>query len=195
MGLDISAYRKLVPASGAVLDDGGYPVDWEKYRSISQPLLNFSNDSFGQPPRAGDLAKGVYAFSESMGFRAGSYSGYGSWRDWLAKAMGHGSAQKVWDRVDHDGYCTEPFDELICFADNEGVIGPTVAAKLAKDFADHDERVKQFCGAPPGWQVPPPGVNGEGAGIGAQNLYNLYKYAEWRKAFEMAADGGMVEFH
>lgn len=67
---------------------------------------------------------------------------------------------------------TSPFFELIHFADNEGVIGPVVSAKLAKDFRDNYERAKAF---------------GDG--------YWLSKYEKWMAAFEMAADNGAVEFH
>lgn len=57
-------------------------------------------------------------------------------------------------------------------SDCEGVIGPEVSAKLVKDFADFDERAKTR---------------------GGKYFYALY--CDWRKAFEMAADGGAVSFH
>ncbi|MNJ79827.1 hypothetical protein D3C77_779790 [compost metagenome] len=49
------------------------------------------------------------------------------------------------------------------------------SAKLAKDFADFDERAKYFDGDEDGW------------------FYK--KYLDWKKAFELASDGGTVDFH
>ena len=66
---------------------------------------------------------------------------------------------------------TGPFYELINFTDCDGTIGPEVAAKLARDFAEWDERA----------QV----VGGE--------WYEAY--AEWRRCFEFAAHTGAVRFH
>jgi hypothetical protein len=70
-----------------------------------------------------------------------------------------------------------PFWELIQFADNEGYIGPTVAAKLATDFANWADRAKEFAKDPE---------------VGE---WWLVSYNKWRQAFELAADGGVVDFH
>ena len=66
-----------------------------------------------------------------------------------------------------------PFFELINFSDCEGSIGPVVSAKLARDFAEFDERARS--------------LNDEG-----RHFYRLYK--SWTTAFQMASDGGMVDF-
>jgi hypothetical protein len=65
-----------------------------------------------------------------------------------------------------------PFRELLCFSDCDGVIGAQVAAKLARDFAEWDERAKA---------------------LGDSWFYE--KYTEWQRCFEMAADDGAVSFH
>lgn len=67
---------------------------------------------------------------------------------------------------------TNPFYELINFSDCEGAIGQVVAKKLAADFAE--------------WQ--------EEADANPDDWFRM-KYAEWRKAFEIAADNGAVQFH
>ena len=54
------------------------------------------------------------------------------------------------------------------------MIGSAVSAKIAKDFAEFDEKAKTIQVGSYGW------------------FYGLYQ--EWRKAFEMAADGGAVNF-
>lgn len=177
MGLDITAYRKLEEVRPVAGDEDGY----------DEGLASFY-ESKDFPGRFEGLKEGVfYRAAEEHGFRAGSYSGYSAWRDWLAKLAGypaagaepsddsfrdiyrkhHPHAADVWKRD------SGPFYELINFTDCDGTLGPVVAAKLAKDFAEYDERAK--AAADPDW------------------YYDLY--CEWRKAMEMAADGGAVDFH
>ncbi len=163
MGLDITAYRRLAPAPDAELDSDGCPKDWKHYVRLR------SNSDF--PAQAEGITENVVlGFAESVGFRAGSYSDYNAWRDRLADLAGYGSAKACWSSG-----AEGPFCELINFSDCEGVIGPKVAAKLAKDFADWDERARDYFGGFDGWFIE--------------------QYERWRKAFEMAADGGAVDFH
>lgn len=128
MVLDITAYRQLTPVENPALDEDGNPEDWENH-FMPGASMEWSEKAF--PGRGeGVDAKTVYSFADSFGFRAGSYSGYNSWRRELAKMAG----------VPEDVMFTErngPFAELINFADNEGTIGPIVSAKLAKDFDAH----------------------------------------------------------
>lgn len=117
----------------------------------------------------------VYAFAERFDFSAGSYGGYGDWREELAIMAGW-PLLRSGDREAHAFSAwratSGPFWELIHFADNEGVIGATTAAKLAKDFAEYQSKADAH---PDDW------------------FRDMY--AKWRKAFEIAADGGAVDFH
>lgn len=61
-----------------------------------------------------------------------------------------------------------PFWELIHFADNEGTIGPATAAKLAKDFAEFQAEADKL-------------------EDDVEARWFREKYADWRKAFEVAA--------
>ena len=162
MGLDISAHRQAVPVDPADLTAEGEPRDWADldYQGYGR-LLDHSHF----PGRVDGLKEGYYRVAETFGFRAGSYSGFNTWRNELAQLTGAASAQEVWGRGAQPG----PFVELINFSDCEGCIGPLTSAKLAADFAAFQDKVGH------GW-------------FGEQ-------YARWRKAFEMAADGGFVEFH
>lgn len=169
MGLDISAYRKLSPAPDAAMEDGCV-VEWDKYAQFHQSSLDWTKEHW--PHHADGIQAGVYSFAEKIGFRAGSYSGYNSWRRKLAQFAFGKPVEEVWESNEPG-----PFIELIHFADNEGVIGPTVAAKLAKDFAEHQERAEQYAATIP---------DGD---------YWLAKYKDWRKAFDIAADNGAVDFH
>jgi len=165
MGLDITAYRKLSPEPSATEDN-------ETIVQLSRALVDWTEKEF--PGRTQGVVAGMYSFAERFGFRAGSYSGYNRWREWLAKVAGLEAPKLIWESESPSG----PFVELINFADNEGIIGPLVSAKLAKDFAEHEERIASLASDEQSFDP-----------------YNLEKYRAWRKAFEMAADGGAVEFH
>ena len=153
MGLDISAYSRLSDPRPLGEDD----------ECGANETRFYINDAF--PGRAGDIKeKTAYQFGESFGFRAGSYSGYNAWRSMLARMVGDDGESE-----------TGPFVELINFSDCEGVIAGPAAVKLAKDFADHDDKAKN--------------------GLGDEHEWFYAKYKEWRKAFDLAADGGAVSFH
>lgn len=159
MGLDITAYRQLKQATDAEArgEDGEIKYE-EGYAWI------FPNSDF--PGRACEFKDGAYSFDEEYWFRAGSYSGYNAWRAALSDLAGYPSVDYVWNGA------TGPFSELIDFSDCEGALGTAASAKLAKDFADFQEKADAH---PDEWF--------------------REKYAAWRTAFEMAADGGAVAFH
>ena len=167
MGLDITAYRKLEATvpAGTAIDDVA-AADMDDRFFVRAHHLAWVEATW--PGRAEGLTTGLFRFAEAFSFGAGSYGGYNHWRDWLAHIAGFKSADQVWEKKPQG-----PFVELINFADNEGFIGPVVSAKLAKDFAEHQAKVD------------------------ALELDEDYQraYSNWRKAFEMAADGGAIEFH
>lgn len=173
MGLDITYYSKLVAAVGneGFDEDGNVKYDdgWFTF---------YKNPDF--PGRADDIQDGVaYMDSDAGGFRAGSYSGYNRWREQLAELAGYeltkfndrGRIVKCYAAACWYG-AEGPFSELIDFSDCEGVIGATVSAKLAQDFKEFQDKADKH-----------------------YDKYFIEKYAEWRKAFETAADGGAVSFH
>jgi hypothetical protein len=80
------------------------------------------------PGRAGEIdADKVYTWTEVVRFEAGSYSGYGHWRNLLKDFKG-----------------AVAFQELINFSDAEGVIDYKNAEKLANDFALHEDEARVF---------------------------------------------------
>lgn len=171
MGLDITAFRKLKPAPDAKIDGDGYPEDSDAHYNIRRELAEFTEKEF--PGRTRGLVVGVCTFGEYHAFPAGSYGGYNEWRDHLAQ-MAHGiTAKDIWDLPPRPDFA---FRELIDFSDCEGIIGPEVAAKLAKDFADNAAKAAAYT-----------------AKLGDGWFYG--RYVDWQKAFEMAADGGAVVFH
>lgn len=169
MGLDITAYSGLSKLNAHKNDDGE-AVDNATGETLHWDAYcsPYVNPDF--PDRAVSLeVDGIYGYEDSFGFRAGSYGGYNQWRDMLARMAGYaGGAQGAWDSEGG------PFWELINFSDCEGSIDATVSAKLAADFAEFQPKAEAFAAA---------------------NSYFLELYATWRRAFEMAAQGGMVDFH
>jgi hypothetical protein len=169
MVLDVSAYSNIKLLENVHLDEDGDPVDdAEELVDYFQPCVNAHYPSHAEGIENGAL----YGYEEEFGFCAGSYSGYNTWRNSLAHLAGYESAKHVWD---HPGL-VGPFVELINFSDCEGVIGASLSAKLAKDFADFNDRAKKTA-----------------AKYGGDWFYSLYQ--EWQKAFELAAQNGAISFH
>ena len=101
----------------------------------------------------------VYSWEKEYGFRAGSYCGYNWWRDKLAEFAED-----------------DAFEELIDFADNEGVIGSKVSKKLYDDFRNYHEEAFEFSKT----------LN--------DGEWWFNKYRDWETAFEMAKEDGAVRF-
>lgn len=178
MGLDVTAYRKITKI------DCVFNADEEPIDPVTREPLEFDyaracvNPDY--PARADEIEhKALYRYEEGDGFWSGGYGRYNQWRDDLAKMAGWPQGKyeqygQSWNSYAASAWqATEgPFWELINFSDCEGVIGPVTSAKLAKDFADYQEKAEAL--QAPGF---------------------LERYNEWRQCFEMAADGGMVRFH
>src|SRR2546429_5108682 len=165
MGLDITAASKLELIPNA-------PADLDAFH------VGVNDEEFTD--RADGLASGLYRTGVELSFRAGSYSGYNVWREQLAELAGypkrlHFSDHKPPEELHAAGAWEAthgPFWELINFSDCEGVIGAKTSAKLAQDFAEHQVK----------------------ADAHADEWFRDL-YAIWRRAFELASDGGAVDFH
>lgn len=182
MGLDISAYRRVTKLD-VNFDECGEAIDKITGELVDYDVRVFANPHF--PGREEGVEDGAtYTAQDGMSFRTG-YGAHGAWREDLATLAGYpattvdrgyGSVSEM-----HSGgaWSSEsgPFWELINFSDCEGTIGPVVSAKLAKDFAEWDERAKQY------------------DQDNALDGYFYKRFQEWRQAFDMAADGGLVDFH
>jgi len=95
---------------------------------------------------------------------------HNAWRNQLARLMLDMSAEQVWNAAE-GSLAGRPFVELIHFSDCEGFMGPKTCAKLSADFVNNQKRAD------------------------AADEYFRAKYADWRKAFAIASDGGAVDFH
>lgn len=190
MGLDVRAYERLVPVvvtisasdrpeDTATRERGFCSEDCEHVRIYPNP--DFSS-------RADGLKKACYlSRGTSMHFRAGAYSTYNRFREWLCRAALGVTPREVWEARESKKFDGRPFVELIDFSDCEGAIGPTTSAKLAKDFAEHESSVlaKTFSDYTPGAWMSCDVRDDE---------WNRTLYGEFRRAFEMAAKGGAVRF-
>jgi len=128
MGLEISYYK-----------NAEFVKDFTSYNDMEdEDLVYVSNEAF--PARLGDMKPGLYKAECVDGFRAGSYGGYNHWRRELCNLIYGMTDQAFWDSPIAES--TQPFVELINMADNEGTIGTSVCAKLAKDFNDHADKIK-----------------------------------------------------
>lgn len=139
---------------------------WPKHERL------YPNPDF--PAQADGLKEGCYerdADGGEIDFRAGSYSGYSAWRDSLAHFAGFPGVRS-WTEETLKENAGKPFIELLYFSDCEGTIGPKTSAKLAADFAAHEKRAEK-----------------------EMDTYEFDKYQDWKRAFEIAADGGAVCFH
>ena len=178
MGLDITAYEKvsLIRAMSVREYNEDEQAQEEVGRDERKTLL--CQDS--ERPQSDGMPDGIYATSgKSAGFRAGSYGGYNQWRNTLSQMMLGKSAEAVWRMCALPVTATKreagkplPFVELINFSDCDGFIGPKTSAKLAKDFAENRSRIPVDT-----------------------DRWFVDKYEQWARAFALAANGGVVDFH
>jgi hypothetical protein len=138
MGLDI------------LLATGPLTLVAEDHRDVSENQMDKVLESGGfhcyaAPGFAGREAPlidgAVYAAFGGDHFRAGSYTGYGRWREALAQFAYGVDPETVWGNP--DDFADKPFFEIIHFSDCEGTIGPEVAAKLARDFEEYRQQARE----------------------------------------------------
>lgn len=172
MGLDISAFEcaELTDPHEREDEDGRYCGEDKAYGGQNH-VFAYLDDGF-EHALGGLIRNRCYAVSgESQSFRAGSYGGYNEWRAALSRAALGVEPETIWQDNFRD-WEGKPFAELINFSDCEGVIGPDVCAKLARDFREQREKVRPQLVE---WARP---------------LYDT-----WQSAFELAAGTGLVQFH
>lgn len=181
MGLSITAFRKgrLVTGIDAYEPDGSP-------RDEVIVLRENVDDTFKGREEGIEIGAYWVEQEDGMVFHVGPCSSYGDWREMLARLAGYaahpnppGLSPSGADRA-HSWTAWEakegPFWELINFSDCEGTIGPVAAAKLARDFAE--------------WQV-----RMYSASLSETGPDFLDHYGRFRRAFDLAAEGGAVTFH
>jgi hypothetical protein len=183
MGLDVTAYEKVELKAQDIGEDAAYELVHElDEQGIRDVTIYFSDDFIERAaPLVVPSAKGLACVYVSSGathvFGAGSYGGHNRFREWLCDMAGIVAPRVQWADPDH--YDLLPFHELVNFSDCEGVIGSAACAELAKDFADYQAKADVF----------------NVSDSEHETAFFRRKYADWRKAFELAANGGCVQFH
>lgn len=168
MGLDITAYADL-KLVGTAMDGDDYEerFDWVSTLYIYGPTL----DLWPSHIEGANLVRGgVYQFSKQWKFGAGSYSGYNFWREELSLCALGVSPETIWD--DFERWKDLPFAYLINFSDCEGYIAGKTAQRLFEDFEQHKENSRVW-----------------------GSDYWRQTYNDWHKAFRLAAQNGLVDFH
>lgn len=177
MGLDCTAYSrtKLLPVHvkvGTWCEDENHR---QAFAYCSFPLsfrgLADADQNFGE-----FIGGRCYDISQAgrFAFRAGSYRGFGAFRERLARTFLDAHPSAVWNNPGK--YADLPFFELINFADNEGCIGPEAALDLYGDFVAHRDAWISECSDDP-------------------DDFDRSRYLEWTTACERAADNGFIDFH
>lgn len=183
MGLDITAYEKVELRAQDLDDEAAYALVHElDEQGVRDVTIWYSRDFIERAaplvvPSTKRLANVYVSTGAVRVFGAGSYSGYNRFREWLCDMAGIATPRAQWADPEH--YDLLPFHELVNFSDCEGVIGSTACAELAKDFADYQGKADVY----------------DGPGSEFDRDWFRRKYADWRKAFELAEHGGCVEFH
>ena len=158
MGLDIRAFKKLKEIKNPEFDKYGELMNCENQW---QPGTSMEWSESIWPGKGEPIKpKSVYEWEDCYCFRAGSYIGYNLWREKLDEFAGNVA-----------------FQELIDFADNEGVIGSKLSQKLYNDFYTYHEKAIEF------------------SKTFSDGDWWFKRYCEWEKAFSMAKDNGAVEFY
>jgi hypothetical protein len=148
-------------------------------KTDAEENIHVSRDEFGYND---DLEKGWYDCADSFHFRAGSYSSYNNWRRVLCEAI-HGMTDiEFWK--DQDSLVGSAFFELINFSDCEGQIGPKVSEKLYQEFSnpENEEKFRSYC------------EKEYGDELGAVEDFYMANWEDFKKAFEIARDNGLVQW-
>lgn len=189
MGLDITAISEIkpieVPEGIEKYSDEYY--DWENELNVGHLWGIWFNPSFPTQQEGLPEADTVFSEGEEYGFRAGSYSGYGEWRDTLAKvgASFPGGSYEAWENEGGD----YPFEELINFSDAEGYIAAPVTDKLCQDFVNLEEDVIDIVDK--AWLKIHPTIEL----TGNDKDWFLAKWNDWKGAMCTASQDGAVMWH
>lgn len=174
MGLDISIYKE---------------VDFESFQSrigkneeeldeLYDNMLYLCN-SYNPYNQSDDIREGFYNYEKrEFDFRAGSYSGYNTFREILCESFYGLKPEVIWGNITK--YKDSDFVELINFSDCEGFIGPKTSKKLFNDFIKNEDKFINFLDTKFNENI--------------NKDYYKEKYQEWKKAFEIASEDGVVRF-
>lgn len=167
MGLDINASRV---------------TKWRVYKNKNTEDGYVSVYKTKDFDRLDGYKQGWYEGEYVLDFRAGSYSVYNQWRNYLSLAMLGVSDYQVWESW--RSYANKPFYKLITFSDCDGCIGPKTSKGLLKDFEGSRGKMEDYLDR----------LVKNGAFDNETAVFVMQKYDLWTSAFTHAAAGGFVHF-
>lgn len=176
MGLDIVVRRNVKKVDSELLE--GFNPDDDLYEQCRAKgwFTVWDTDTFPVQSEGIEVDTPYSCDPGDVSFRAGSYGSYNRWRDELAVLAGFESADEVWNMCKSCIPADVPFIEIINFSDCEGVIGPKVCRKLAKDFENFaDSAVGHTCKF-------------------VEEDYFRELYFEFKEALEYAGDNGVLVY-
>ena len=193
MGLDVSAVNGLTRIPN---DDVPYGVEpwnekfyeWETDEDTYIKYIDRKNGHFEEywSNHLNPLKTGYYRDEGDTqhSFRVGSYSYYGEWRKLLALSIGFENIGDIWKLGPYNE--DVPFIELIDFSDADGSIGPIVSEKLYNDFENLQDKVFDFID-----NLMFGVVKGNKLSMTQVSDFKLI-YEDWKLAFEVGRDNGLV---
>lgn len=167
MGLDITAYSWLTSVGRHTTDycENDDHVNAYAYDEFPQSFRGIPVLGTTEHSGVTFLEGGCYALTAETKTHGFWAGSYGGYSRWRADLQEQFNPERK-----PDG----PFYELIWFADNEGCIGPEAALDLLDDFRHHATAYNPSASV---------------------SSFAREKYEDWMRAFELAADGGLVAFH
>ena len=129
----------------------------------------FSNSGFKQSNMPNLENKEIQIeFDDGFDFRAGSYGGYNRFRNQLCLASNNISADELWKSENEN----LKFYWLINFTDCDGYIGTDYCKILYDEFVKYEKEIKL-----------------------SLDEYYYQTYDNFKEAFRLGADNGLVSFH
>ena len=188
MGLDISAYSNIKRSEEQ--DDEDYDGIRIWHHSAFPDHCELEEGNWESTPQ-----------TRTHQFRAGSYSGHNIFRKVLSQCTLGVEIDTVWEA--QDIYMNRPFFNFLNFSDCEGIIGPDYSASLFEDFRDNRDRfirnLKQEIDFTKETENPlalEPEFIIEDFNLSDMDIeYYTETYDNWTLAFELAKDGGIVQFN
>lgn len=149
-------------------------LDITAYKNIKviedcEPEYYFRNTGFPQSNMSDLEDKEIQIdFDEEFDFRAGAYSSYNRFRNELCICANGIKDRELWASEDE----SLKFYWLINFSDCDGYIGTSYCKILHNEFCKYEEDIKSKLN---------------------EQYHSIYN--DFKKAFELASDNGLVSFH
>lgn len=179
MGLDISAYSKVkfdLPYD----EENDYYHRLENHPDFAAQLGDLKGKVFlveKHRPKKTDEKN----YEEHIGFRAGSYGGYGQFRRTICKIVNDCEIEHLWAELEkEDAYYGDfTMSYLLNFSDCEGYICAEISDILFTEFVINRAKVLAAVEKNPSGFSP----------------WFMETYDNWTRAFGLAKDNGLVTFH